>query len=669
MEEQLHAILAVICVLIGCLTIGDLIVGRLLRRRAPADVALFSAGAFGLGLVAVTTAIVGAVSGFSARMIVPFWYALSAFSCLWWLIRPRAKRSDQSTPGTTSRLLAAGVFAALAYHVVAFLLVGLSYPLGSDSFTYLLIPQTFLRNGIYTVPRLEPLGEPMPFFNAPFAFELVYLHVLALSNLIGPVLIAKLIFPITCLLIYVLGRRLAGPDAGLFALAVLLVQPFLLYFFSESLDNYFIAVCFELLAYYYLWRYYDRGGRLDLLLAGSFLGFMFAVKETTIYYLIAILVLAPLLILAKARRDGMETLGGRPIRQLGSLLIPLFVPVLFISAVFPIILALKTGALPYGGAIVARRLGLPSPHGFYEPMVALGYSGGYSKFVRYASEYGSTSFPPESLTPLAILLSRYLNNPFQLSVTGSMTAYSVSPIALVVNLVVFPPLFFLIARRNTMLLWTATTLWLAYAAKLATYPFVDPPKSELFQIVPTALTLAVALRVRHWERLLRGLTVCLLLLAVMNGVRSYKRYSSTIRRYTRAPIEDVADSFRQKWYRDHLSSSDVLFGRLMNEYAYIDKGRCIPFFWRALYFVPWKTVEQRIDALGVTVLYDSTAPPAHLIPPDIAPFAERTDPALYKTTRQMEATYLANYEAKEKYLSQHFVFETSDGYGKIYVRK
>lgn len=665
MSERLHAVFASLCVLTGCFTIGDLLIGRSLSRRAPADVVLLSSGGFGLGVVAVATAIIGAAVGFSARVLAPFWYVLFVASVIWLFVRRRVTPADHSTREPVN-LLSIAMFLLLAYHIVAFLLVGLTYPLGSDSFTYLLIPQTFLRTGTYIVPPLEPLGEPMPFFNAPFAFELIYLHVLALSNLIGPVLIAKLMFPITCALVLVIGRRLAGSDAGLFALGVLLVQPFLLYFFSESLDNYFIAVCFELLAYYFLWQSYESGKRSDLLLAGSFLGFMVAVKETTIYYMAAILLLFPILVIFKRRNSSADRLTAK---RFAIALVHLIGPAILIAAIFPAILAIKTGALPYGGSLVAERLGIASVKSWYEPMVSLGYSGGYTKFVRYASDYGHSAFPPESLVRQTILLKDYLNNPFQPSISGRMTANSLSPIALLVNLIVFPALFYLFARGRTMLLWSAATLWLAYAAKLISYPFLDPPKSEIFQIVPTALLLGIALHLRGWRRTLQVLTFCLLVFGAINALRTYKTYSSTIDRYSGASIDEVAESFRQKWYRNHLHSSDVVFGRLMNECTYIDQGRCIPFFWRALYFLPWPTIQNRIEALGVTVLYDSTSPPSVLMDPSVAPLARRTDPALCRTVETMEAMYRANYKAKETYLSEHFARETSDGYGVIYVRK
>ena len=90
-----------------------------------------------------------------------------------------------------------------------------------------------------------------------------------------------------------------------------------------------------------------------------------------------------------------------------------------------------------------------------------------------------------------------------------------------------------------------------------------------------------------------------------------------------------------------------------------------------MHFVPWETIEDRIDRLKPTAVYDDSKPPKEFESryDKILPIIENRDPALHGMLTEVFSTYERNYVLKEKFLSAHYDPVMNDGAGTIYRRR
>ncbi len=196
MNERIIAFGAVFCFLIAAGFVGRLILipaRSLLKSKATYNL---SALVMGIGAIAIITGVAGVLLGFSPRIIKAAYFVLAPSIIVYWAFH--FKRF--SMPRFSWSIMALLLLPIVIYHFLGYFLLGFSYIVGSDSFSYVLIAQEYLKQGRFAPILLEPLREINPIFKAPCLFEMVYVTVLALSNLIAISLIAKLQF-ITALLI------------------------------------------------------------------------------------------------------------------------------------------------------------------------------------------------------------------------------------------------------------------------------------------------------------------------------------------------------------------------------------------------------------------------------------------------------------------------------------
>ena len=300
----------------------------------------------------------------------------------------------------------------------------------------------------------------------------------------------------------------------------------------------------------------------------------------------------------------------------------------------------------------------------------------YNPLLRYADLFVAHPGLPFSFAGPRRLLSYYMVNPFQLRYGPNLRIFSLSPILLVCVTVL--PVFVLFYKKSDRFLrWLAFTLLLGYGVKLINYPLLEPPKSEVFQWLPAAIL--VACSVESWgslvgktrRRVLTILVLVLLPIIYINAYRTYRYYSGYIKTYSFANTEKMAATFNQSWYVQNLNEEDTLFGRHPNQVCYIKKPKLVLFFWEAMHFVPWETIEDRIDRLDPTAIYDDSKPPKEFESryDEILPILENRDPALHGMLTEVFSTYERNYVLKEKFLSAHYDPVMNDGAGTIYRRK
>jgi len=145
-------------------------------------------------------------------------------------------------------------------------------------------PKLFLKyhSLIHTqVPGIDiRLGKIMP-----FTFEMLYTIPLAFHNDI----LAKLIQYGTALLagasVYVFSRRFFSSLAGLFAVAIFLIQPFVIkHIATTKVDT--AILLFGILSIYSFFEWYDNENNKWLMLCGIFSGLFFACKLTGLFLII-----------------------------------------------------------------------------------------------------------------------------------------------------------------------------------------------------------------------------------------------------------------------------------------------------------------------------------------------------------------------------------------------
>ncbi len=650
------------------IAVGDLLLVKVFNIRLPNGLAWLTALFLGIGSLGIATVLAVVVFGVSPTGLRLTWGALVAGSASWAVRRWRGPRhSTTDPPLLRHRWVLAIVGAVFVFHALAFIAAGFSYPLGSDTFVYLHIPQTLLRAGRYVIPGLEPLGEAMPFFITPALFEVLHVNSIGLGGLVTTSMLAKAVFVFACLLIWRVGAAMTSWTGGAVALALFLVEPFLLYFFYESGDNYFVAIGFQILAMYCLFRYHAERDHRNLLLGGVFLGLMLAAKQTTVYYFVSAIVLFPLLALAVARERQPGDAGRQDVRRQVLRDSTVFaVPAVLLAAVFPLLVLVLAGALPYGMGPVAGPLGLEPYSGWYEEFVRIFLARPY---LRYPAEFVATPYLAPVLAPIRDALRSYWTNPLELTLGAAVSQMSHAPTSLLVTCAVFPLVTWLGARQRPFYTWAGAWLWLAYLLMLFTYPFLKPPKSQVFQFIPAFLVFAGAYWSLARERVGAGVLVALAPLMLINAYRIYPEYRSVVVNSVVKSRQVIAASHRQAWYNENLTGQDVLFGRLPNECTYIEKPACVPFWWQAMYFVDWEVIERRLTDLNVTVIYDSSQPPDVEFPQGRMPLIERKDPALAQEVKDSERRYRANYAKKVEFLARAYTVATNDSYGTIYRRK
>ena len=92
-----------------------------------------------------------------------------------------------------------------------------------------------MESGGYHIPTLEPLGDTMPFFNVPCLNEMLYLNVLAVSNLVSISLLAKVLSVITVLFLFAIVAEIGSTLGALVSVLLFLGQPMIQYFFMNLL--------------------------------------------------------------------------------------------------------------------------------------------------------------------------------------------------------------------------------------------------------------------------------------------------------------------------------------------------------------------------------------------------------------------------------------------------
>ena len=267
---------------------------------------------------------------------------------------------------------------------------------------------------------------------------------------------------------------------------------------------------------------------------------------------------------------------------------------------------------------------------------------------------------------LITLLKSYTASPF--AYTDNISLLWWSPLAMLasmVSLVVLVHHLFLAKGGSEKLwAWVLVFLFSAYTLKLATYPFLYPPKSEIFHIIPMFLVVGVTVA-RLNKNQLRAIIAVLLVVSASNAIQLSGPFVANIRKYSGASKRAVATYHRQVWYNDALEEGDVVFGRALNECTYIEPAECIPFIWQSLFFVEWDVVQDRVQEIEPTVIYDSSPHPDSIFPFSLE-LIERRFPSIHEELGSIDSRYRMNYLAKEIFLETNYEFVTNDTYGNLY---
>ena len=678
MIERLLAFGAVLCVSLTAYFIGrfaiipvwDLISSRPLRN--------LSSLIIGIGLIGIMTAIAGGIIGYSPSAFKGA-YFVSILSIIVYLIIKKQKLNWRIKPYFEFPVTL--VLIAAIYHFICYLLTGFSYTIGSDSFSYVFIAQKYLEQGKFAPTTLEPLGEITPLFKIPCLIEMVYINLLSISNLIAANLFAKMQLIIALLTAFFVAKKMGGRLAGWLTIAIFLTEPIIAYFAGESADNYFLAASFQILCIYYLWLFYQSRKSVLLIYAGIFAGMMVSVKLTTCYYLFAFVIAMPFI-----SQDLTSKIKIMVPRLVKTILTSLYfwAPALIIGSIFPLLIYLKTSGHIMGLDWTVFDLTNKHPSSWIYPF----YKIDYNNFVRYSDIFVAYPNLPYSLAGTLRVLSFYLVNPFKLYFGGHLNTQSHSLVALLV-VVIFPFFIAFSKKVDYFLKWLACALLFAYVIKLLNYPLLDPPKSEIFQLLPAAILFACIFDKIKYARESREdrdfdlnitrnnifpfniIIIVLLPIIYINAFRIWPQYHYLITNFSFANQEKISEDFQQKWYIDNLTERDILLGRHANQICYIKKPKVIPFYWEAMSFVPWETIEKRINELGVDVIYDSSGTPENLRGSyvKVLPIIKKRDPNLFSDIENTLLMYEKNYCLKEQFLKKNYTNVANDHAGKIYVAK
>ena len=689
MNERIIAFGAVFCLLIVASFLGRLILmpaKSLVKSKATYHL---SALLMGIGAIGIMTAIAGILWGFSPLIIKVVYFVLAPAIIVYWAFHFK----KFSMPQFSWSIITALLLPIVMYHFLGYFFLGFSYITGSDSFSYVFVAQEYLKQGRFAPIVLEPLRETMPIFKAPCLFEMVYVTVLAMSNLVAISLIAKLQFITALLVAFFISRDIGGRHAAWVVMAVILTEPIIAYFAQESADNYFLAASFEMLCLYYIWLYHNSRKSILLVYAGIFAGMMVSTKLTTIYYWVALAGAIPFLISFPVESSKKWSL--TMMCQLRSLkyfktISAFMIPAVVVGAIFPFLIFIETKEAVIGLDWLINGFTGNNINSWIDPF----YRIFYNHYTRDSDLFVSNPDLPYFYSTIKRLLSYYLVNPFQTHFSSSLSIFSHSPISLIIS-VIFPIYVIFSKKADRFLRLLALILSIGYVLKLINYPLCNPPKSEVFQLL--AATILLSCFILRWQdtdiaekeitcnietgkqyELINGkntliLTVIVIFLLPLVYVNSYrmKDVYIEIKSNSFAPAETMAVRFNQKWYIDNLSKEDTLFGRRTNELCYITRPKVIPFFWEAMYFVPWDIIEKRINDLNVTFIYDPSLPPNVVRSryDKLMPIIKQRDKHLFDELGKIFIIYENNYTKKNRFLSTYYGRVGADDVGQIYQRK
>jgi hypothetical protein len=686
MIDRILALTAVACVLFVAYFIGVTILWPVKDSIKSRPLFDLSSVIMGIGVIGGLTAITGAMIGYSQNYFYIIYIISIIFFSIYYLIIKRLKFSWQMKIKWDVKSIF--ILAIMIFHFTCFFLIGFMYAYGSDAFSYILIAQEYLKQGQFVPMILEPLGEINPLFKAPCLFEMVYINLLALSNLIAISLFSKIQFIIAFLIVFFVTREMGGQKASWIAVALLLTEPLIAYFAHESADNYFISVSFEVLCIYYIWNYYKSQNLIFLTYGGIFAGMMISSKLTAIYYAISIILLLPIMLLKKnTLQKDAEGPSLHAANQYGLVkkILSFIIPFIIVGSLFPIIIYAKTSQAVMGLDWLLMGLHNDKPISWIYPF----YKIEYNNFLRYRELFIINPDLPYSLAKIINIFSYYIFNPFKLHFDNYMSFIFHTPVSFFV--VISPVVLIFIKKIDYFFRWLSYALISGYGLMIFSYPLILP-KSELFQLIPTAILVSCALNSLNITTIQKNtsfqlfkkkisfkinktlgvnlLLILLLSIVFINAYRILPHYYGLIKIYSFSNIETFENTFKQKWFVDNLSEKDTLFGRHSNQICYIEKPKIIPFFWESLYFVPWKIVEKRIDDLKVNVIYDSSKKPTELEDSfkKILPILRKRDPDLASKVEQIIFLYDKNYFLKNMYLSTQFQRVAGDSSGMIFYR-
>lgn len=679
-QEVLIAVAAVLVILMVAHLLGSLILRPVLNDIGSPALRQLLSLVTGIGAIGVLTLLAGITTGYSAKAITGIYLCLGLAAIGYHLLRLRST-PHTALPSPWRQLDRAEkvLVVLLAIHFLLYLLTGFAYPYGSDTFSYVLLAQEYLRLGQIMPMKLEPFLELTPLFKAPCLFEMVYLNLLAMANLVALSLFAKLQFIVTTLLIFFISREIGGSKAGWLAIAMLLTEPIIAYFVGESADNYNISLAFQIASIYFLWLYYRSPRPALLMIAGLLAGTMVAAKLTTCYYLALMLLLMPVLVRISRKAAGISAGWLASLR--GSLIFML--PAALLAGLFPILLFLVSGEMIMGlDWTITTPDRVPRETWIY-PFFQLEYH----PLLRYRHIFEASPDFPVHLAQVKELFSYYLRNPLKVTKYPDWL-FSHTPLALALALLL-PPVVALARRCDPYLRWLAAVLLGGYLIKLFNFPLIIPPKSEMFQIVPTAMLAAICLSryfATDWNVtgdgqfsrlacLLRNpARACLLILlpfAIINLYYVGSQYRSLIKTYSFKSQEQIATIYNQKWLRDNLTEKDILFGKIANQICYIHKPEIHQFFWESMLFAPWQRIEQRILATRANYIFDSSQAPEKFLSgyQKILPIIQRRNPSMHARLVAALELYTANYARKTAFLERHFELVHQDATGTVYRKR
>ncbi len=687
MNERVIALAAVLSFLITAHFAGRIILLPVRSSLKSQAVHNLSAFVMGIGAIGIITGISGVLWGFSPLIIKVVYFVLAPAIIVYWAFT----FTKISIPRFSSSPMSLLLLPIVIFHSLGYLSLGFSYISGSDSFSYILIAQEYLRQGLFAPMVLEPLGETMPIFKVPCLFEMVYLTLLAMSNLVAISLIAKIQFLTALFIVLFVSKDIGHSYTAWAAVAVILTEPIIAYFAQESADNYFLAVSFELLCLYYLWMFYNSRKTILLAYAGIFAGMMVSTKLTTIYYFVAVAGAIPFLI-----SSSVESAKGSVLKMMGQMrtagclksIAAFSFPAIMVGAIFPLLIYVKTNSAVMGMDWLINEFTGSSENSWTDPF----YRIFYNHYMRYQDLFVTNPDLPYFYAGIKKLLSYYLVNPFRTHFSSDFGIFSHSPVSFAIG-IVFPIYVIISKRTDHFSKLLAGILSFGYILKLISYPLLDPPKSEVFQLLPATILLSCcvnkwrstniregttykyALRKQHalmngnYGIIVVALVTILLPLVYINAYRLKDSYFD-IKTNMLAPAETMAVRFNQQWYIDNLADDDVLFGRRPNEICYISEPKVIPFFWESMYFVPWRTIEKRINELNVTVIYDPSVPPGILSARynNIMPIIEKRDKYLFCKLNKLFMLYEHNYRDKNNFFKKYYTAVGADNVGQIYRR-
>jgi len=366
------------------------------------------------------------------------------------------------------------------------------------------------------------------------------------------------------------------------------------------------------------------------------------------------------------------------------------VPATIVGAIFPFIIFTKTNEAIMGLDWIINGFTGNNTNSWIDPF----YRIFYDNYTRYSDLFIANPDLPYFYAGIKRVLSYYLINPFQTSFGPNLSLFSHSPILLFIG-IIFPIYVIFSKKTDHISKLLALILSFGYVLKIVSYPLLDPPKSEVFQLLPATILLSAFLN-KWWcadiikkgencivgpreqceqisrkkKIVLTAAMIVLLPLVYMNAYRMKDVYAD-IKFNIFASTEAMADRFNQKWYKDNLSDKDVLFGRRPNEICYIEKPKIVPFFWEAMYFIPWEVIERRINDLNVTVIYDPSLSPNIIRSryEKIMPIIKQRDKSLFDKLEKIFVVYERNYVKKSIFLSIYYERVGADDVGQIYRRK